>query len=636
MGGAGARGGGSAGVRHAGSGGGRRQEDDADLSRIHGADRSDPQHLDPAEDIRLYRRSRTRRTERTSRRATCSTRSIRATCRPRSIRSRRRRSATRRRSNMRAPISIAARRWSATASWRRTPTTSARARRDRRRRCSPWTRPRIRTAELNLGYTADPCAVRRTARPQPGVRRNARQSRRHGAQHAGAARARSTSPSTRARPILREIEKAKAAGKVDGRGSRSAGDRGTPHRRADLPRQLRRSRDRHHHRARDHRESRSLASCPANMCTCRISLHEIPNALLVPQAAIGSSQLGKYVYVVGPESKVEQRLVSLGPTDGDVVVVAKRRLRGRQDHHRQSPEDRPRRAGQAATRSEGGCRSPLRPAPVSFPSPPFCGEGRVFSASASFRPLPSRADGQPINQLQFTSAQLKMSPAVRRERRRQRRLLSLPSKFPIALGCLVARRLRRGHRSAVVDRARSGGLRSKAETSLQLGHCQAMLLYIDINDACNLKCTTCPRGVRAFPNTSKKMSLSMFRRIVEKGRHDGAYQVGLFNWVEPFLIDDLSEYTKIVKQFDLRCEVASTLSVRRINGLIPCLRFVDMLWVTISGYDQSTYEVNHHGGNVEYVLEHLRTISEAKKDGEIRSDILIRFLRFRLQCSRRG
>jgi MoaA/NifB/PqqE/SkfB family radical SAM enzyme len=155
-----------------------------------------------------------------------------------------------------------------------------------------------------------------------------------------------------------------------------------------------------------------------------------------------------------------------------------------------------------------------------------------------------------------------------------------------------------------------------------------MLLYIDINDACNLKCATCPRGVRAFPNTSKKMSLSMFRRIVEKGRHDGAYQVGLFNWVEPFLIEDLSEYTKIVKQFGLRCEVASTLSLRRIDGLTKCLRFVDMLWVTISGFEQSTYEINHVGGNVAYVLEHLRTISEAKKDGEINSDILIRFLRF--------
>jgi membrane fusion protein, multidrug efflux system len=61
---------------------------------------------------------------------------------------------------------------------------------------------------------------------------------------------------------------------------------------------------------------------PGQYVHVRISLHAIPNALIVPQAAIGSSQLGKYVYIVSPESKVEQRLVSLGPTDGDGVVVA--------------------------------------------------------------------------------------------------------------------------------------------------------------------------------------------------------------------------------------------------------------------------------------------------------------------------
>jgi membrane fusion protein, multidrug efflux system len=61
---------------------------------------------------------------------------------------------------------------------------------------------------------------------------------------------------------------------------------------------------------------------PGQYVHVRISLHKIPNALIVPQAAIGSSQLGKYVYVVSPESKVEQRLVSLGPTDGDGVVVS--------------------------------------------------------------------------------------------------------------------------------------------------------------------------------------------------------------------------------------------------------------------------------------------------------------------------
>lgn len=55
----------------------------------------------------------------------------------------------------------------------------------------------------------------------------------------------------------------------------------------------------------------------------RIHVHagENPNALMVPQTAIGSSQLGKYVYVVGPKNIAEQKLVTLGPTEGDLVSV---------------------------------------------------------------------------------------------------------------------------------------------------------------------------------------------------------------------------------------------------------------------------------------------------------------------------
>ncbi|MBV9138530.1 MAG: efflux RND transporter periplasmic adaptor subunit, partial [Hyphomicrobiales bacterium] len=68
--------------------------------------------------------------------------------------------------------------------------------------------------------------------------------------------------------------------------------------------------------------NRDRSILPGQYVHVRISLHEIPDALIVPQAAIGSSQLGKYVYIVNPESKVEQRLVSLGPTDGEAVVIA--------------------------------------------------------------------------------------------------------------------------------------------------------------------------------------------------------------------------------------------------------------------------------------------------------------------------
>lgn len=55
----------------------------------------------------------------------------------------------------------------------------------------------------------------------------------------------------------------------------------------------------------------------------RIHVHagSNPDALMVPQTAIGSSQLGKYVYVVGDKNIAEQKLVTLGPTDGDLVSI---------------------------------------------------------------------------------------------------------------------------------------------------------------------------------------------------------------------------------------------------------------------------------------------------------------------------
>jgi multidrug efflux system membrane fusion protein len=42
---------------------------------------------------------------------------------------------------------------------------------------------------------------------------------------------------------------------------------------------------------------------------------------MVPQIALGSSQLGKYVYVV-KDNKADQRIVSLGATEGDLVMVS--------------------------------------------------------------------------------------------------------------------------------------------------------------------------------------------------------------------------------------------------------------------------------------------------------------------------
>jgi multidrug efflux system membrane fusion protein len=53
----------------------------------------------------------------------------------------------------------------------------------------------------------------------------------------------------------------------------------------------------------------------------RLRVMDQPDALLVPQVALGSSQMGKFVYVVSDKNTVDQRLVSLGAQDGPLVSV---------------------------------------------------------------------------------------------------------------------------------------------------------------------------------------------------------------------------------------------------------------------------------------------------------------------------
>jgi multidrug efflux system membrane fusion protein len=60
---------------------------------------------------------------------------------------------------------------------------------------------------------------------------------------------------------------------------------------------------------------------PGQYVRIRLHIREEPDALMVPQIALGSSQLGKYVFVVSPDNKADQRLVTLGAADGELVSV---------------------------------------------------------------------------------------------------------------------------------------------------------------------------------------------------------------------------------------------------------------------------------------------------------------------------
>ena len=53
----------------------------------------------------------------------------------------------------------------------------------------------------------------------------------------------------------------------------------------------------------------------------RVQSSDPYQALVVPDVAIGTEQVKKFVYVVGPDNKVAQKVVTLGPLVGDMRVI---------------------------------------------------------------------------------------------------------------------------------------------------------------------------------------------------------------------------------------------------------------------------------------------------------------------------
>ena len=62
---------------------------------------------------------------------------------------------------------------------------------------------------------------------------------------------------------------------------------------------------------------------PGEFVHVRVHIADRPDVLLVPQVALGSSQLGRFVYVVGKDGKAEQHIVSAGASYDSLIVIDK-------------------------------------------------------------------------------------------------------------------------------------------------------------------------------------------------------------------------------------------------------------------------------------------------------------------------
>ena len=155
-----------------------------------------------------------------------------------------------------------------------------------------------------------------------------------------------------------------------------------------------------------------------------------------------------------------------------------------------------------------------------------------------------------------------------------------------------------------------------------------MHFHIDIVGTCNLRCPSCPVGnTGASPtDVSKRMSPELLSQILDKAdREFGSYSVGFFNWTEPLLHPQLRELCQIVGERGKYLCLSSNLNIsRNYEDFLP---WVNEFCISLSGFTQEVYQINHQGGSIEKVKKNMIRLASAKQKYAPRMRTYVRYIR---------
>jgi MoaA/NifB/PqqE/SkfB family radical SAM enzyme len=154
------------------------------------------------------------------------------------------------------------------------------------------------------------------------------------------------------------------------------------------------------------------------------------------------------------------------------------------------------------------------------------------------------------------------------------------------------------------------------------------VLHIDVIDACNLKCPSCPRAVVNGRNLNNLMELETLDRIITKAKSEFDIElVYLYNWAEPFLHPQFPEMIRIVKSHGVPCGISSNLNINRnLEQVISANP--DNFVLSVSGFNQSVYSRTHKGGNIETVKKNMIRLAELKKEKNSSTRIEVNYIRY--------
>jgi radical SAM protein with 4Fe4S-binding SPASM domain len=142
-----------------------------------------------------------------------------------------------------------------------------------------------------------------------------------------------------------------------------------------------------------------------------------------------------------------------------------------------------------------------------------------------------------------------------------------------------------------------------------------LYLIIDPSFACQLQCPYCHGNmVREAGVSLPVMKEDMVDAILAK-YGDTLLQAHFFNWGEPLLNNKFSLFVKKAHELDIWTTSSSNFSLNiseeSIDSII--LSGLDLLIVSVDGTTQETYERYRVGGNLQLVLDNLKTLVERRR-----------------------
>lgn len=136
---------------------------------------------------------------------------------------------------------------------------------------------------------------------------------------------------------------------------------------------------------------------------------------------------------------------------------------------------------------------------------------------------------------------------------------------------------------------------------------------LEVNSACNLKCTLCHAGNRSgFQSTTGVMKPELMEKILDKIKSENPRAiVCAYVNSDPMVHPDIASVIRSIRGRGLDCEIATNLNIMRdMEGIFNAAP--TLFTVSISGWTQEVYERAHRGGDIETVKNNIYEMNQIR------------------------